>query len=223
MRKNGFSLIELLVSVAIVGLISLALASSMHYLSRSQLRSQAEAELQNDATRILAEITVALQGAGDGLANTASPPGTSIFSDPNDNDKVTDTFGNITGHSSILFISKDNPVIGQLDPDPVPRDEWTKYKLINGQISKEIYISTNSMCIVNGSTAPVKVSYIKLSSSLERVRTLEFNFYNSMQARTFSGYGASAVRVYFELEKLGFIIKRETLILLDNVLYGRNG
>ncbi|OGS17304.1 MAG: hypothetical protein A2219_03480 [Elusimicrobia bacterium RIFOXYA2_FULL_50_26] len=211
-RCGGFTMTEAIMSIAIVGILALAIASSKQYLMETQLRSQAESEMQTDATRIMSTLSVAFRKAGDGMPNSSSNL-LQVFRD----------LPSISGSSSIVFFSKDSgTTVSEMDDN----DIWTYFGLENGQLveraqHRRISDGTDTVTVI-------EEKIMQFSGANERIKTLEFNYFNSgnasdgIQERITDGYAASTVRVYMELEKADIVIKKEYFVLLENLLYGTN-
>ena len=122
-RSGGFSMIEAIISIAIVGIIALAISNAKQYITKTQFRAQAEVEMQTDALRITETISVAMRKAG-GVPNLS----TGLF-------QIFRDLQSITGSTEIVFFSKDVNNNGQMDD----ADEWTYLGLDNGQVVERIH------------------------------------------------------------------------------------
>ena len=194
-------------AVAITGIIALALGNAVRYLMRNHVRAQAQADLNEDIGRVVNRLETTLSKAGDGVPNTKTPVGYSIFAS--------------TGLDSIqvTFFSEDTDTGGVMTAN----DKWMRFVLVNGEMIEEQFVTdrwtnipeANVVSALRISSAPFKVS------DGVRFKTLQFNFYKSDGVQITDAYAASYVRVHIELQKVDAILNKDAWILLGNVLHAR--
>jgi prepilin-type N-terminal cleavage/methylation domain-containing protein len=203
MTSKGFTVMELMMAVAVMGIVMFGLANSVKYLLKSQVRNTAQANLQDDAIQILQRFNDVIRKAGDGVPNSAAT-GQSIFADTT------------VDCSSITFFYRDSgSVPGQMDGG----DLWMSYQLQGGQIYEVIY-QTNTWTAITATTVPYEKREIQLSPSTV-VQKLQFNLYTSADppVRTTTAFPASRLRVHLELASGGLTVSKDSWISLDNVLH----
>lgn len=209
MRRKGFTLIEIMLSVAIMGIVALMISLTQKYIFESIRRSSVEVELQSEANAIFQKFQRQLSSAGDGVVNSRSPLGCSIFASPP------------SAYSEyILFLSKDNGILGQMDA----ADEWTEFTVDNnGKVAERKFISPDWTSIRDAAgarvcAAPAPTTMVMNSLDI-KISTMTFTFYRSNRVQSNDAYAASWVRVRLVLEKLGIQLNKHFWILLKNVVY----
>jgi len=227
-RQKGITLIDLMVSITILGYVSIALGRSMINMSRNQWRNMAIAEMQTDALRMHSRMAVDLRKAGDGVRNL-EVAGKSI---------VAHMASPPEGDFIIYFFSDENDN-GEMDAEAGAEDLWKSYRLSEGQLLEEVWQSDNWPAIKNDANflAPLGVppdsatrisqKVHELGSPFTRIRKLEFTLSSSLSSfsTTEDGFAASRVQISLELEKKPmansdrrFVYKKSIWVVLENVL-----
>jgi len=216
-NRRGFTLAEAAITTAVVGMLAMMAAQSSRMMVRSQLRQQADVELHQTAMGLYRHFKIALERAGDGVANNAVD-GRHIMADLSPADR-----------SWILFFSNDSAQPGAVPGQMDPLDLWVRYRVQNGAVVEEVFNNTDRWdLIVGGLPGPVRVSgprALPMASPNVRITRLEFSYYDANNNRVDDGFVASRVRVLIDLRRRAggsdFSLRKEGWVSLKNVINAR--
>jgi prepilin-type N-terminal cleavage/methylation domain-containing protein len=209
-QNRGFTLVEMMVAIAILGIIMGVVALVNRNLATETTHQQTRQLLQSESVRIFAYLKVELQRAGNGVTNKRVPAAQSIFAQ-------------LDGTNSpwVIFFARDN---GTVPNEMDTGDTWKKISLDDGAIREQVFTNSDNWLDVKNnvlSIAQVSTKVHRLSDKAAKIDALEFNYYDSNQLRIIDGYPVSYIRINLVLRKNKEVVKRNEWILLKNVVFGR--
>lgn len=228
MNRRGWTMMELIAALAILGIISLTVARTQQRMLSSATHTQNAQIMEADAASLLTRLALKIKNAGDGLQGEQSTSnGKTIIALP---DNALSNFS-----PELIFLSKDQGAAGVLDN----QDLWTRFSTVTiasgaEALLEETYQSDNWLTIKSGVAPVVGTATYPLSNGA-KFHALAFTLYDSNQPPLIANQdpqSTSAVRIAMTLKKgesatraasnevQGNLISRERTVVLEGLLYG---
>lgn len=214
-NSDGVTLPEIMVTIAILGIIGLTVARVNGLMSKMTRTSQNDQIMSYDAVSLLTYITLNLKTCGDGLRGIPDiTMGKTVIAPPNNvmDNALTD----------LIFLSKDQAPVGSLGTE----DLWTRFSTgtVNNRDCLVVrrYQTDNWLDIKSGATPPVQTDYIKVQDGVH-ISRLWFTLFDSQNPPRIASQdpnASSTVRVDLQLTKADAHFEQERTVTLENLLYG---